>query len=52
MKLSPEKLQAEAEATGFRPDTLEKALHLLTLLDGFRSHPFLKGRLALKGGTP
>jgi predicted nucleotidyltransferase component of viral defense system len=51
MKLSREKLQAEAEATGFRPDTLEKVLHLLVLLDGFRSHPFLKGRLALKGGT-
>ena len=51
MKLSREKLQAEAEATGFRPDALEKVLHLLALLEGFRSHPFLKGRLALKGGT-
>ena len=30
---------------------LEKAIRLLNLLEGFRSHPFLKGRLALKGGT-
>ena len=51
MKLSREKLQAEVQATGFRPDTPEKVLHLLVLLEGFRSHPFLKGRLALKGGT-
>ena len=30
---------------------LEKVLRLLGLLDGLRAHPFLKGRLALKGGT-
>jgi hypothetical protein len=30
---------------------LEKVIHLLNLLEGFRSHPFLKGRLVLKGGT-
>lgn len=30
---------------------MEKAIHLLGLLDGFQSHPFLKGRFALKGGT-
>lgn len=51
MKVSRQKLQAEAQTTGFRPEVLEKAIHLLNLLDGFRSHPFLKGRLALKGGT-
>jgi predicted nucleotidyltransferase component of viral defense system len=51
MKISPEKLAAEAEATGFRPDLLEKVAHLLGLLDAIRSHPFLKERLALKGGT-
>jgi hypothetical protein len=28
MKISPEKLAAEAEATGFRPDVLEKVAHL------------------------
>jgi predicted nucleotidyltransferase component of viral defense system len=51
MKISPEKLAAEAEATGFRPDVLEKVFHLLGLLDAIRSHPFLQGKLALKGGT-
>jgi predicted nucleotidyltransferase component of viral defense system len=51
MKISRQKLQAEAQTTGFRPEVLEKAIHLLNLLEGFRSHPFLKGRLALKGGT-
>lgn len=51
MKISPEKLAAEAETTGFRPDILEKVAHLLGLLDALSSHPFLKEKLALKGGT-
>lgn len=51
MRISSEKLAEEGESTGFRPDMLEKAAHLLGLLDAFRSHPFLKGKLALKGGT-
>lgn len=51
MKISPEKLAAEAQATGFRPDILEKVAHLLGLLDAMRSHPFLNGKLVLKGGT-
>ena len=51
MKISPEKLAAEAEATGCRPDVLEKVAHLLGLLEALRSHPFLKGKLVLKGGT-
>ncbi len=51
MKISPEKLAVEAEATGFRPDVLGKAAQLLGLLDALRSHPFLKGKLVLKGGT-
>ena len=51
MKISTEKLENEAEATGFRPDVLEKAALLLGLLDALRSHPFLKGKLVLKGGT-
>jgi len=51
MRISRERLAAEAENTGFRPEILEKVLHLLSLLEGLRSHPFLKGRLALKGGT-
>lgn len=51
VKISQEKLTAQAEATGFRPDVLEKVAHLLGLLEALGSHPFLKGKLALKGGT-
>jgi predicted nucleotidyltransferase component of viral defense system len=51
LKISSEKLTAEAEATGFRADILEKVAHLLGLLEAMRSHPSLKGKLALKGGT-
>lgn len=43
MKISHEKLTAQAEATGFRPDVLEKVAHLLGLLEAFGCHPFLKG---------
>lgn len=51
MRISSEKLSAEGELTGFRPEVLEKVAHLLSLLDSFKSHPFLKGKLAIKGGT-
>lgn len=51
MKTSRQRLLAEADATGFRPDVLEKVFHLLRLLEGFRAHPYLRDRLALKGGT-
>jgi predicted nucleotidyltransferase component of viral defense system len=44
-------LTAQAETTGFRPDMLEKVGLLLQLLDAVRSHPFLKDKLVLKGGT-
>jgi len=51
MRISSERLAAEAETTGFRPEVLEKVLHLLGLLTSIRSHPYLTGRVALKGGT-
>ena len=51
MRISPERLAAEAEATGFRSDVLEKAIQLLGLLEAIRSHPFLKGKLAPMSGT-
>lgn len=51
MRISAERLITEAQATGFRPDVLEKVAQLLGLLDAIRSHPFLRDRLALKGGT-
>ena len=51
MRLSIERLTAESAATGFRPEMLEKVIHLLGLLEGFTRHPYLKNRIALKGGT-
>jgi predicted nucleotidyltransferase component of viral defense system len=44
-------LLSESEASGFRPEVLEKVIYLLALLERFASHPFLGNRLALKGGT-
>ena len=40
-----------ASLTGFHAEPLEKVIRLLDLLDTLRSHPFLKPRIALKGGT-
>ena len=40
-----------AESTGFNANLIEKVLHLLHLLSMLISHPFLKGKLALKGGS-
>jgi predicted nucleotidyltransferase component of viral defense system len=51
MRISREILILEAERTGFRTEVLEKAAQLLTLLNAIERHPFLKGKLALKGGT-
>jgi predicted nucleotidyltransferase component of viral defense system len=51
MRVSRERLAIEAEATGFRPEILEKVIHLLGLLEDLAGHPYLRGRLALKGGT-
>ncbi len=51
MKSSKEALLAATESTGFRPEILEKVFHIIGLLNDFNSHPFLKDRLALKGGT-
>ena len=51
MNLSLQDLQAEAAATGFPLETLDKVIHLIELLNAFRSHPFLKDRMVLKGGT-
>lgn len=51
MNISRQQLTQDATATGYRPEILEKVFHVLRLLNGFQSHPYLKGRLALKGGT-
>lgn len=44
-------LQSESAATGFRSDILEKVLQITHLLKQLIRHPFLKGRIVLKGGT-
>ena len=51
MNPSKERLLAVSDITGFRANVIEKAARLLNLLTEIRSHPRLKGRLALKGGT-
>lgn len=51
MSLRESDLVREAASTGFHAEPLEKVLRLLEVLDAFRSHPFLKQRLVLKGGT-
>jgi predicted nucleotidyltransferase component of viral defense system len=44
-------LQSESSGTGFRSDILEKVLHMINVLKQLIRHPFLKGRIVLKGGT-
>lgn len=51
MRLSYDMLMADAGATGFRPEILEKSQLLLGLLQSLASHIFLGPRLVLKGGT-
>lgn len=51
MKISKERLENKSEKTGFRPEILEKVIHLMGLLNDFSSDPFLSKRIALKGGT-
>lgn len=40
-----------AESTGFKPNIIEKVMHLLNMMNMLYSHPALKGKFALKGGT-
>jgi predicted nucleotidyltransferase component of viral defense system len=51
MRVSRERLLDTAGLTGFRPEVLEKVIQLLHLLQSLQEHPYLKGKLALKGGT-
>jgi hypothetical protein len=51
MILTPQELAREAAATGFPAEALERVFRLMGLLEALSSHPFLKTRLALKGGT-
>ena len=51
MTLAADDIQRHAATLGFRADSLEKGLRLLSLLEAVRSHPFLGSRVALQGGT-
>jgi predicted nucleotidyltransferase component of viral defense system len=51
MIISRETLLQEAAKGRYRPEIFEKVLHLIVLLDALHRHPYLKDRLALKGGT-
>jgi hypothetical protein len=51
MKISKEELMQGVSETGFRPEILKKVWRLMSILDGVNTHPFLKNRLVLKGGT-
>lgn len=51
MKISKDLLVRESSKTSFRPEILEKVWHLMNVLEGINSHPFLQERLVLKGGT-
>ena len=51
MIVSQQEIVSISDSTGFRDDIVEKVLQLLNLLNKLNSHSFLKGKLALKGGT-
>ena len=50
MRVSIEKLEAEAEATGFRVDMLVKVAWMMGVLRGIRDHPYLKDSPPLVNG--
>lgn len=51
MNLTPQDVSREVASTGFGGEPLEKVFRLMALLDALNSHPYLKTRVALKGGS-
>ena len=51
MLTSEKALKKAANERGYRPEILEKVYRLLELIEDFMSVPYLRERLALKGGT-
>lgn len=51
MKFDAAQIVRLVRDTGFPADSLEKALRLREVLIEFHKHPFLQGKLVLKGGT-
>ena len=51
MKFTPTQVRELATNTRFPAENLEKVLRLRELLNEFHKHTYLRGKLALKGGT-
>lgn len=51
MTISEREVLEISRKRGFNPIMIEKVLHLLRLLQAMNTHPFLKGKWVLKGGT-
>lgn len=51
MNIKESEVRRLSSSTGFNPLLLEKVLYLMQLLRSLNSHPYLKGRWTLKGGT-
>lgn len=51
VRFSESAIASAVRATGFRAEVLEKVLQLVHLLNAMTSHPGLKDKWALKGGT-
>lgn len=51
VKFSSSEIIRMTQSSGFKEEVIEKVLHLLNLLNTLNSHPFLKGKWVLKGGT-
>jgi predicted nucleotidyltransferase component of viral defense system len=51
VNLSIERIESLSANTGFKSDMIEKASHLISLLDMISNDDYLKDRVVLKGGT-
>ena len=51
MRFSAAEIQPLTRPEGFNPRVIEKVLHLVHLLNTLNSHPSLRGKWVLKGGT-
>jgi hypothetical protein len=47
--ISHSELKREAEATGFQPESLERAICLFEIPESLRNHPFFKERIPILG---
>lgn len=52
MRFSATEIQPITKSDGFDEMVFEKVLHLVHVLNTLNSHPSLKGKWILKGGSP